>query len=106
MAKEIKKIEKIVPVKKPKSKKAKIAEDIIGSVRLRAFKLVEEIISNPNNRKKLKEDMQEKFNEDPTAFYKQFVHPVAIKEVQIIPGDGNEAATISMLFGDGSEEEI
>lgn len=82
---------------------AKKKNNLSGSPRLQAFDLLNDLLSLPKNKKKLKEAMQEAFDEDPVLFYKQFVHPVATKELVIVPGGGKTPATLKILFGDDNE---
>ena len=91
-------------VKQPKKTKqpgysieVKVAEKL-GSARLRALTLIDGILEV--NMEILRAAFQSAFETDPVLFYKQFVHPLAAKEIDTTPT--KETSLLTILFPDES----
>jgi len=94
------------PTKKIKSR-SKNPEEVKkrGSARLVATLMIDDLLNLEANKKRLKEAFQVAFDEDPVIFYKQFVHPVGIKELPI--GTAVQERTgLKINFDDGGAEQI
>ena len=76
-----------------------------GTVRLKAFILIEKMLAKQGNMKKLAKAFQAAFNEDPVLFYKQFIRPTAEKELIIEPGSGDVPKSFRIIVTDGDDNE-
>lgn len=76
-----------------------------GSLRLRAFALINGLLGRKGNMAKLRKAFQDSFDEDPVAFYKQFIRPTAEKELVIEPGSEGEKLSFRVIVTDGSNDE-
>ena len=74
------------------------------SPRLRALRILDEVLALPKNQKKLKKAFQEAIDEDAVLFYRQVIKPTAEKEL-FLEGVGNEkVAGVKFLFTSDKEE--
>ncbi len=97
-------------MKKSKKKVKKVSKTVkkkVGSARLAAFRLIDELLEKPKNLKKLEKAFQEAFDEDEVGFYKQFIKPTAEKEdLSIGPNSGVPVAGLRInLSAEKTEKE-
>lgn len=78
---------------------------IKNSARVAAFKLIDEMLSLPKNLKRLKDAMQDAFEEDPVLFYKQFIKPTAEKEFLLVVDDDKPVGKVRIIYADEAEEQ-
>jgi hypothetical protein len=86
MAKKIKKVKKRTGIRQ-------------NVVRVKCFRLIEEMMMKPDNMELLADSFQESFEEDPVSFYKQFIKPTAEKE-GMKEGGGNETKPVRIIYED------
>lgn len=85
-------------------KKPEKPAEILGSARLKAFKLIDSMLANAKNLEKLRKAFLASFEEDPVAFYKQFIKPTAEKEVLLTDGSDRPIAKVKLQYATEEED--
>jgi hypothetical protein len=83
-----------------------VLESTLCSSRLKAIQLIENMLSEKKNLELLDKAFREQFEADPVGFYKAFIHPVAVKQLDLKPdAGGNAPASLVLIDAENDSSE-